>query len=223
MYASGQTPTVDGVLQVVGKLGDEVTIEEGQRAARLAALNCLAEVRSLLGTLDAVLACRAAHGVRRLGARVRRAARGDERCLGADGAGLRRGRPSRAICDRRRGAAVRRPGRGRADRRGPGRVVSGGRRLDLTAERAERLDARFKGLSPSMFGMTLAELAAAGRSLFDGTFLPPVMVLRARRSGTTSRRWPATRERRASSTRHTARRPSPRASSRCSWRRARGG
>lgn len=54
VYASGQTPTVDGVLQVTGRLGAEVTIEEGQRAARLAALNCLAEVRALLGSLDAV-------------------------------------------------------------------------------------------------------------------------------------------------------------------------
>lgn len=54
VYASGQTPTIDGVLQVRGKLGDGVSVEEGQRAARLAALNCLAEVRGLLGSLDAV-------------------------------------------------------------------------------------------------------------------------------------------------------------------------
>lgn len=54
VYASGQTPTVDGVLQVRGRLGEGVSVEEGQRAARLAALNCLAEVRALLGSLDAV-------------------------------------------------------------------------------------------------------------------------------------------------------------------------
>ena len=54
VYASGQTPTIDGVLQVKGRLGESVTVEEGQRAARLAALNCLAEVRALLGSLDAV-------------------------------------------------------------------------------------------------------------------------------------------------------------------------
>src|SRR5450759_582016 len=54
VYASGQTPTIDGVLQVRGRLGEGVSGEEGQRAARLAALNCLAEVRALLGSLDAV-------------------------------------------------------------------------------------------------------------------------------------------------------------------------
>lgn len=54
VYASGQTPTIDGVLQVRGRLGEDVSVEEGRRAARLAALNCLAEVRALLGSLDAV-------------------------------------------------------------------------------------------------------------------------------------------------------------------------
>lgn len=54
VFASGQTPTIDGVLQVRGKLGDGISVEEGNRAARLAALNCLAEVRGLLGSLDAV-------------------------------------------------------------------------------------------------------------------------------------------------------------------------
>jgi enamine deaminase RidA (YjgF/YER057c/UK114 family) len=54
VFASGQTPTIGGVLQVRGKLGDGVSVEEGHGAARLAALNCLAEVRGLLGSLDAV-------------------------------------------------------------------------------------------------------------------------------------------------------------------------
>lgn len=54
VFASGQTPTVSGQLTVKGKLGDNVSIEEGQAAARLALLNVLAEVRSITGTLDAV-------------------------------------------------------------------------------------------------------------------------------------------------------------------------
>jgi enamine deaminase RidA (YjgF/YER057c/UK114 family) len=54
VYASGQTPTIDGVLQIRGKLGDAISVEEGRGAARLAALNCLAEVRGLLGSLDAI-------------------------------------------------------------------------------------------------------------------------------------------------------------------------
>lgn len=54
VFASGQTPTVAGKLVVAGKLGRDLTIEQGQEAARLAALNCLAEVRTFLGSLDAV-------------------------------------------------------------------------------------------------------------------------------------------------------------------------
>lgn len=54
VFASGQTPTVAGALVVSGKLGTDLTVEQGQAAARLAAINCLAEVRSFLGSLDAV-------------------------------------------------------------------------------------------------------------------------------------------------------------------------
>lgn len=55
VYASGQTPTIAGRLQVQGKLGAEVTVETGKAAARLAAINCVAEVRGLLGSLDGVV------------------------------------------------------------------------------------------------------------------------------------------------------------------------
>jgi D-serine deaminase-like pyridoxal phosphate-dependent protein len=44
--------------------------------------------------------------------------------------------------------------------------------------RGERLDARFKGLAPSTFGLTIAELGARREGLFGGAFLPPIMVLR---------------------------------------------
>src|SRR5689334_5914193 len=54
IFASGQTPTVQGKLTIGGKLGRDVTIEQGQEAARVAILNCLAEVRSITGTLDAI-------------------------------------------------------------------------------------------------------------------------------------------------------------------------
>jgi enamine deaminase RidA (YjgF/YER057c/UK114 family) len=54
VFASGQTPTVDGVLTMRGKLGAEITVEQGQEGARLSVLNCLAAVHGLLGDLDRV-------------------------------------------------------------------------------------------------------------------------------------------------------------------------
>jgi enamine deaminase RidA (YjgF/YER057c/UK114 family) len=54
IFASGQTPTEKGQLTIKGKLGRDVSIEQGQQAARLALLNCLAEVRGLTGTLDVI-------------------------------------------------------------------------------------------------------------------------------------------------------------------------
>lgn len=51
--------------------------------------------------------------------------------------------------------------------------------VGLTAEREERIDHRFKGLAPELFGTTLGDLAAARPSLFGGAFMPPIMVLRS--------------------------------------------
>ena len=46
------------------------------------------------------------------------------------------------------------------------------------AERAEQIDAQFKGFAPSTFGSSLEELAGRRPSLFGGAFVPPIMVLR---------------------------------------------
>jgi len=54
IYVSGQTPTKGGVLVYKGKLGRELAIEEGYQAARLAALNCVAELKLVLGDLNRV-------------------------------------------------------------------------------------------------------------------------------------------------------------------------
>jgi enamine deaminase RidA (YjgF/YER057c/UK114 family) len=54
IYASGQTPTVDGELAYRGKVGEEVSEEEAYEAARLAALNCVAELHYVLGNLNRV-------------------------------------------------------------------------------------------------------------------------------------------------------------------------
>lgn len=49
VYVSGQTPTVDGVPVHVGRCGDEVDVAEGQQAARLTAINLLAELEHVVG------------------------------------------------------------------------------------------------------------------------------------------------------------------------------
>ncbi|MBB6729607.1 RidA family protein [Cohnella zeiphila] len=54
LYLSGQTPEIDGEMQYAGRLGAELDIETGKRAARLAALNCIGEMEAVLGTLDRV-------------------------------------------------------------------------------------------------------------------------------------------------------------------------
>lgn len=55
IYSSGQTPSIAGKLTMQGKLGREISLEQGQEGARLCLLNSLAEVRSLTGSLDAIV------------------------------------------------------------------------------------------------------------------------------------------------------------------------
>jgi enamine deaminase RidA (YjgF/YER057c/UK114 family) len=47
VFVSGQVPIVDGKLIARGRLGQEVTVEQGQEAARVCALNCLAALASV--------------------------------------------------------------------------------------------------------------------------------------------------------------------------------
>mgnify|MGYP001282633110 CR=1 FL=1 len=49
VYVAGQLPFKDGKLVVTGKLGDTVSLEEGQEAARWCAMNILAHVRNACG------------------------------------------------------------------------------------------------------------------------------------------------------------------------------
>lgn len=53
LFVSGHTP-FGGVPHSVGKLGQDITPEEGAEVARYCALRCLATVRTYLGTLDRV-------------------------------------------------------------------------------------------------------------------------------------------------------------------------
>jgi enamine deaminase RidA (YjgF/YER057c/UK114 family) len=49
VYVSGQLPMVDGKLPYVGKVGAEVTAEQGAEMARYCALNALAAIDALVG------------------------------------------------------------------------------------------------------------------------------------------------------------------------------
>lgn len=54
VYISGQiAKAADGTL-ITGQLGAGCSLEDGQRAARLCALNILAQARAALGSLDAI-------------------------------------------------------------------------------------------------------------------------------------------------------------------------
>jgi enamine deaminase RidA (YjgF/YER057c/UK114 family) len=54
LFLSGVLPFQDGKLALEGKLGRDLTVEQGYESARIALLNALAIVRSHLGTLDLV-------------------------------------------------------------------------------------------------------------------------------------------------------------------------
>ena len=54
LFLSGVLPSRDGQLILTGKLGQGITIEQGMEAAKVAALNALAIVRSEVGSLDKV-------------------------------------------------------------------------------------------------------------------------------------------------------------------------
>ncbi len=54
VFTSGQLPAAGGEVKFKGKVGADVTVEDGYEAAKLCALNCLAVVKSLVGNLDRV-------------------------------------------------------------------------------------------------------------------------------------------------------------------------
>ncbi|ALA58895.1 RidA family protein [Nitrospira moscoviensis] len=54
VFLSGVLPSRDGQLVMTGKLGLQLSIEQGMEAARVALLNGLAIIRSELGSLDHV-------------------------------------------------------------------------------------------------------------------------------------------------------------------------
>ena len=55
LYTSGQLPWRDGrTLLFKGRIGAELTIEQGTQACQLATLNCIAQLKAALGDLERV-------------------------------------------------------------------------------------------------------------------------------------------------------------------------
>jgi enamine deaminase RidA (YjgF/YER057c/UK114 family) len=57
LFLSGMLPLREGTLLMTGKLGDPLSLEDGQEAARQAAVNGLSVVRAHVGSLDKVVRC----------------------------------------------------------------------------------------------------------------------------------------------------------------------
>ena len=54
LFLSGMLPTEGGSAKIIGRIGAELDVEAGRKAAQLAALNVLAVARKHLGSLDKV-------------------------------------------------------------------------------------------------------------------------------------------------------------------------
>ena len=57
VFISGQIPMTEDGLQYQGKVGQEYSVDEGQAAARLCAINILAQLKAAIGDLDRVKRC----------------------------------------------------------------------------------------------------------------------------------------------------------------------
>ena len=55
LIISGQLPLVDGKIAIAGKVGAELDLEKGREAARLCALNILAQAKAALRDLDRIV------------------------------------------------------------------------------------------------------------------------------------------------------------------------
>lgn len=54
VYTSGQIPLVEGQLKFQGKVGKDLPLEQGYEAAKVCAINCLAAIKGVVGSLDNV-------------------------------------------------------------------------------------------------------------------------------------------------------------------------
>jgi enamine deaminase RidA (YjgF/YER057c/UK114 family) len=54
VYCSGQGPVKDGKFIYIGRVDEEVSLDDGYEAARICAINCLAAIKSVIGSLDKI-------------------------------------------------------------------------------------------------------------------------------------------------------------------------
>lgn len=54
VMTSGQVPISSGAVKYQGKVGRDLSEEEGNEAAKLCAINCLSAVKSVIGNLDEI-------------------------------------------------------------------------------------------------------------------------------------------------------------------------
>lgn len=54
VMTSGQVPIVKGEIKFSGKVGKEISEEQGREAAKLCAINCLSAIKSVIGNLDRI-------------------------------------------------------------------------------------------------------------------------------------------------------------------------
>ena len=54
VMTSGQVPIVKGVIKYAGIVGKDLSEEDGQKAAQICALNCLAAIKEVIGDLNLI-------------------------------------------------------------------------------------------------------------------------------------------------------------------------
>lgn len=54
IFVAGQIPVAEGKVKFIGRVGDDLSIEDGYKAAKLCALNALSILKAELGSLDKV-------------------------------------------------------------------------------------------------------------------------------------------------------------------------
>jgi len=54
VMTSGQVPIAEGKIKFSGKIGKDLSEEQGREAAKLCAINCLSAIKSIIGNLDRI-------------------------------------------------------------------------------------------------------------------------------------------------------------------------